>query len=268
MIKKIFLLPLLLLGLALTGCMESGTMLIVNTDGSGTIIARAFVNDQAMQGFAGGFGLGDEPGAAAPDVTASIKAGLEGAAKTFGDVKFESIKEAKNKLGWKGYEATYSFTDANKIKLASAGIQGDQGGGGMKMGGDEAAYKIKFTPGNPAKLEMIADMPDDAEANAEVPAEAAQSAQMMAMMAPMLKGMRMSYLVKVNGTVVESNGKYLNKNAGTLLLMDMEVDKLLGNPDGMKMLTAGKPDFAAIADQDIPGLKVHNPKVNVVITFK
>ena len=38
----------------------------------------------------------------------------------------------------------------------------------------------------------------------------------MAMMAPMLKGMRVSYLVKVNGKITESNGKYLNKESGTL----------------------------------------------------
>ena len=84
----------------------------------------------------------------------------------------------------------------------------------------------------------------------------------------MLKGMRVSYLVKVNGKITESNGKYLNKESGTLLLMDMQVDKLLTNPDAAKLMGGKKPDFKELSKKQIPGLKFHNPEENVKISFK
>jgi hypothetical protein len=269
-IKKIFLLPLLLGTLLFTGCIESGTMLVVNTDGSGTIIARAFMNTQVMEGFAGGFGgLGEGAGGAPPDMTESLKASLEGAAEIFGEVKFESIKEVKNKLGWKGYEATYSFTDANKVRMTSPDVEMD-GGGGPEMKGGDTIYDIKFSAGNPATIEFIAEIPEEDDGADEAGGEEeAFQPQMMAMMAPMLKGMRVSYLVKVNGKITESNGKYLNKESGTLLLMDMQVDKLLANPDAAKLMGNGKkPDFKELSKKKIPGLKFHNPEENVKISFK
>ncbi len=270
MIKKIFLLPLLLGTLLFTGCIESGTMLVVNTDGSGTIIARAFMNTQVMEGFGGLGGLGEGAGAPAPDMTASLKASLEGAAEIFGEVKFESIKEVKNKLGWKGYEATYSFTDANKVRMASPDVEMDGGGGGPEMEGGDTIYDIKFSPGNPATIEFIAEIPEEEDDGADEAGgeEEAFQPQMMAMMAPMLKGMRVSYLVKVNGKITESNGKYLNKESGTLLLMDMQVDKLLANPDAAKLMGGKKPDFKELSKKEIPGLKFHNPEENVKISFK
>ena len=185
----------------------------------------------------------------------------------FGEVKFESIKEVKNKLGWKGYEATYSFTDANKVRMASPDVEMD-GGGGPEMEGGDTIYDIKFSPGNPATIEFIADMPEEDDVPEAGGEEEAFEPQMMAMMAPMLKGMRVSYLVKVNGKLTESNGKYLNKESGPLLLMDMQVDKLLANPDAAKLMGGSKPDFKELSKKVIPGLKFHNPEENVKISFK
>ena len=289
MIKKLCLSLALTLPLFITGCMEMGSMLILNKDGSGKIIARMYMNDGGLGGLGAAFG--GEAGGEAPDPLADVKKQMENAAASLGEgVELESVKEVKNKAGWKGYEGIYTFNDVNKVKLQLVGMdeEGDEedgaGGapGGLSMGGGgDMAYNLRFTPGDTATLELVADMPekDDAadaaaDAGAEIGgADGAPDAAMMSMMAPMFAGMRMSQMIKVNGEITDTNAKYVNKDTGTVLVFDMKVDKLFANPEALKMMGQGgdtewAQDFEKLEALNIEGLKIQNPTEPLKISFK
>jgi len=281
MIKK-FLMLLAVVGSVLaSGCFENGTMLLLNKDGSGKIIARNYINDAGGLGALGGLGaaLGAEAGEEVemPDIAAGIKEAMENAAGSFGEgVELVSIKAVNNKLGWKGYEGVYSFPDVTKIKFkAVENALGDADGGvATEFNNSDMSYTIKFTPGDTSTLELLAELPDEeagGDGADEVDAADMNNPQMMAMMAPMFAGMRMSYMIKVNGDITDTNARYVNKSNSSILVADIQMDKLLQNQEAMQALMAGggkNPDFEKLDQMDIPGLKMQNPTKALKISFK
>ena len=280
----------------ITGCKEDGLLLNINPDGSGTIVVRSFVNDEAMKQMSGGFpggGGGDNGGLTIEpsDPTEEAKDEVESLGKALGEVTLASGKAIKNKAGWPGYEAVYSFKDANKIKLtlsadmimdedlAADADADDFGGGGPEMdggggGGETPEYTIKFTPGNPARLEIMAiiDEAADAEAAArsdqEVEMEMKQTQMQAGMMAGMLKGMRSTIMVRVNGTVVDSNADITSAAGNNVfVLADMKMAEAMTDPGVMQMMkeTKGAMPSKSI---NLPSVKLQNPRAPVVVTFQ
>jgi hypothetical protein len=275
----------------LTGCMESATLIRVGKDGSGTITHRMYMSTDMMdmmQGMASGMvGATGETGADMPEIDplADMKASLKdqfGVAATL-----EGTKDVVNAAGWKGVEATYKFANVNDLDMtASAKAEDD----GMGMEPNGPTYKFEFTPGDTATLKLVPLGQDGAAAD-EVPAaqttadagdaeSAVPEMEMegmdamgnmgMQMMAPMLKGMRMSLLVAVDGKVVESNASFPHpSHANVVTLADIDFDKLLAHPEGMKALQAG-PDAnpADLAKLGIDGVKVEDPAKEIVIRFE
>jgi len=95
-------------------------------------------------------------------------------------------------------------------------------------------------------------------------------AGMMQMMAPMLKGMRLAMIVQVEGNITETNAKYKSpKNPNVVILMDVPMDKLLTNPEAMKLMSSKKPeDEARISKLNIPGVRLEDDGTIVIIKFK
>jgi hypothetical protein len=93
---------------------------------------------------------------------------------------------------------------------------------------------------------------------------------MAQMMIPMLKGACMSFLVHVNGKVVDTNAKHRSgKHPNVLVLMHCPVDKILEHADASKLLMAqdpaGKQKLASMA---IPGVRMEDPGKTVVVSFE
>jgi hypothetical protein len=288
--KLIFTLCSILPLLLFTGCKEDGLLLTVNPDGSGTITVRTFMNSEAMEGMAGGLagglaGPGDADGLKInSDPAADIKSNVEQIGKNLGEVTLVSGKTLKNKAGWPGYEAVYSFTDANKIKLTlnpfAEEIENDDAFGGEDEmggpGGDSNApeYTVQFAKGAPAKLTLTAVIDEAAEAeaasktDAEVQQEMQQAQMQAPMMAPMLAGMPSTIMVKINGSVVDSNAA-ITSSAGkqAFMLADMKMAEVLTDKAliaKMAKYKGGMPKETIISK----GVKLQNPAEPVVVTFQ
>jgi len=271
--KKIFisvcsLLPVFLL----SGCKEDGLLLNINPDGSGTAVIRSFMNSAAMNSMTSGFGGGDAGGAIeGPDPIKEARNEVEVIAAAMGGLTLVSGKEAKNKAGWPGYVGVYSFADVNKVRITLNKPDSDAE---ESDGTDNPEYTVKFTPGSPARLEINAeiDPKKDEEAAArsdqEVQMEAKQMQMQAGMMGPMLAGMRSTIMVRVNGTVTESNAD-ITSPAGnnTFILADMKLAEALSDPVVSQMMIETK---GAMPDRSIntKAIKLQNPRAPVVVTFQ
>ena len=302
--KKIFVGTVLLALFFVSGCIESTTMLDLNRDGSGKIVVREFMSPQItqmMEGmgnmFAGMEQAGEQGSSPKPEKADIFKDQIEDNVKKFGEgVKLVSSKKLKNKEGWKGYEAVYSFADINTITIPIGDV-GDQGEGpGMGQGdstesedsGSDTVYNFKFSPGEPATLEIVPKV-DETDADAEKAAESAEvamedmpemeegmdemGAQMMqgmgAMMGPMLKGMRMTFMVRVADDIKDTNSAHKwPKRPNMITVMDMQVDKMLGNAKAMQLLQSqDEESIAKIEKMNIEGIKLEPPTKTISLTF-
>ncbi len=257
-----------------SGCLENAMLLKVNKDGSGTMTYRAFISDDVLAMAA----MGDPSGeSAAIDPFEDIKKKL---AEQFGEAaKLESSRSLKNKKGWEGFEAVYAFDDVNKVSLAD--IQAGDSGSGVPMEQVGTSYNFTFTPGDVATLKMapVTMGMDEAEADEAVEemmdGSGAKMGEMDEMQFGMMKqmlagtGMRVSFLVFVNGEVVETNSRFQSaKRPNVIALMDISMDKLFEDPQASKLLLAGEDGLDKLADLQIKGVQLESPNREIFISFK
>jgi hypothetical protein len=287
--------------------MENATLVQVNKDGSGTITYRMFLSDQLtgmMAGMAGTMAaLNDGTNQPPPelDPMADIKNSLEG---QFGpDVKMVSTRDVTSAEGWKGVEAVYEFQSVADIHLQKGESTSAAGPGGPVIEQVGPEYAFQFTPGDIATLKLVpltvpssseeppsepADGPDSGVAPVEGEAIPSATPAMgmppgmdagmedmlggmgLQMMAPMLKGMRVSMLISVDGEIVETNAKFRSeKHDNVVTLIDIAFDKVLNDPKGAKLLQSGQQtDPRELAKLDIEGLHLEEPDKELTIRFK
>ncbi len=277
-----------------SGCIESTTLLDVKKDGSGKIVVREFMSPQVTQMMdgMGNMFAGMEVAGAKPaepvEKKSMFKDMIDGKLKHFGEgVELVSSEELTNKQGWKGYTATYSFKDINNISIAMGDSEAT-GGGEISVPGDTkeekeddssaADYTFKFVGGDSCKLQIISAGKEDADDVAVEPVAGTEGMEEMgdqmmagmgAMMGPMLKGMRLTFIVRVEGKIKQTNSAYPWKDrANTITVMDMPVDKMLGNPEAMKLMQSQDDSaLAKIEKLGIEGVKLEKAGKTIEIEF-
>lgn len=278
------------LAFVLAGCIESTTLVTVNGNGSGTITLYEYLSPE-LSGMMNGMGdmvgqIGDamqqpgQQGGAAAKPAEKVDMFAQGAkdkAQKFGEgVKLVDYAKRTSKNGWQGYRATYAFNDVRKLTVTIGDNETQDGSGGTTKTKGDSRYTFKFTPGDTASLEIV-PMKDPAPAApaaggaAEVAAEAPDmGGEMMGMMAPMLKGMRLSFLVQVEGAIKETNSKYRSeKNPNVVTIMDVPMDRVLSNPAALKLMSSKKPeDREKMAAMNIPGVRMESLEKTITVKFK
>jgi hypothetical protein len=277
--------PLILLTLAgLMGCFQVDMLIKVNPDGSGTIeetiLMRKDVIEQ-MKSMAQSFA---PEGEAPPEEEFSLldEDELRAEAANFGkDVSFVRAEPLVT-ADYEGYKAVFAFKNINDLKV-------DQNPGGNLPGGEEEegekqkpeliTFKLKekgktsvLTITMPeekdkdkGKVEDSGDKPSDKEA----PPSAGEDELAMTMMKEMMRGMRMSISVQVNGKIKKTNATF-REGKNRITLMDMDFDKLLASEEKFREFAMADPDQVSGAKEvmkDIPGIKVETEKV-VTVKFK
>lgn len=297
MIRSISKLVPVLAALVLSGCIEYATLIDLKKDGSGTLTMRLYMSDQMASGIETMESMMvGVAGAAAGMMTDTVTAAESAVPGTFPDFSIKeqleegvmdsvtamgeglelvSSADITNSKGWPGYQAVFSFKDINTVRLGQ--IKMEDSGNGMNSSssmGAEQEYSFRFTPGSPAVLEIIslAKKPSEAGAAEEVLPGMEQADEMagamMQMMAPMLQGMRMSALIKVDGTITETDAAHVaGENRNAVVVYDINIDQLLKNPEVARQMS--NPAFLEGAeDKNIPGLRVHNPGRNIRVAFE
>jgi len=180
-------------------------------------------------------------------------------------VKFVSASRISRTWG-EGYKAIFSFKDVGQLKIMQdpnkipTGLDQDE-----QLAKQEEAMRFRFTKGSPSTLMIILSPSDFKPGKPEAETHESDSTS-DAMMLEMLKGLRFSSVVEVNGTIKETNATY--KEGQRITLFDVEFEKLVADREKFKQLSRIHPNSLEEAKEllkDIPGLKV---ETNRVVTVK
>lgn len=229
----------LLTALALPSCLQQATTIHLKADGSGTIVEETTFGAQmaAMLG-----GLGGEQGKDPLKELASADKANARAAKLGEGVTVEKA-EAIDNNGSKGARVTYHFTDINKLKFtASGGVQDvmpEMPNAPATKKPLEKATTFKLADGTltiniPEQEKPALPTGEKKEGAPAAGEDELQGAQMEAMMTQMLADAKVSLKLVVEPGIAETSATHVDGN--TITLMEMDMNKVLKNPDAMKQL--------------------------------
>jgi len=273
MFRKLFAVVIAAAMFAVTGCIDSTTVVKVKKDGSGIIVesvyfGKAFI--QMMQQMTAQMGGKPEaPGAAKPfDPPLEVEKYKSKAEQMGEGVTYQSAKKVQKSDGSPGVQVIYAFTDINKLKLSMQDAGGGAGGPGMG-GAQEAKDPITFQMAKAAKPKLVIIMPKPdkakgAEGKAPAVADAGKTPpepppEQMAQMKQMFDGLRMRLAVMVDGKITKSNATYQEKdkdgNSHIVTLFDMNFGKLISDEAAFKKLAAmGDVQDMAVVKEKLKGI--------------
>ena len=245
----------------LAGCLQVEQTVNLKADGSGTIVVSTVMSKEAMQQISSLSALDPEKKQKNPiDEMMSEEKAKHQAAQMGEGVKFVKGEKIKTDKG-EGAKLTFSFTDINKVKMD---VNLGDAAPTPKGGDAKPPVSFQFTKGSPSKLTMTMNQ-SAPEKKAETAAEDPNEAAGLAMAQQMMKGMRITMNLNVDGTLVATNATH--KAGNKITLMDIPMDELLKDPKKfLASQKAGSFTDAMAVFKDVPGLKIETkPTVTVEI---
>lgn len=258
---------------ALAGCIDSATKIIVKTDGSGTIEKTIVVSTSLVE-FLEGMGMGGD--AASIETAMLSEKSLKAEASQMGaGVAFVSSQKITTTKG-NGYKAVYSFKDITTVRLdqnpaADVTLPSAGGAAGSGQAGNPELYTFRFTKGSPATLTIVAPKVQPSASAAQgtqTQTDAKEAEQMLAVMRPLYADLRMAVTVEVMGRIAETNATYVD--GSTVTLMDLDFGKILADDAVFKKLASTQAQ--SVKDvQDLvkafPGVKLDTQE-SVTVKFR
>ena len=249
---------------ALTGCINSTTLIKLKADGSGTVEQTTLMNTAALKAMM--------PGADKQMGSGVVnKADLERTAARMGKgVRLVSAEPAKGANGFEGSKAIFAFDDINQIQVSQGPSMSGSTDGRvdaeptpqdpvrftLTQSGGTSKLTIAFVdkPGGSSQGGTPSDMPD------------LTNPMMMGMIKSMFAGFKLNIDLEVAGSIVKTNAEYVTGSRLTLLEMDM--DSLLADEAKLKALQSKLGPDASLSAikpylKDIKGIKVDGPTITV-----
>jgi hypothetical protein len=255
------------------GCIAADVLVRVKGDGSGTVEKTLTMNPAAMADLAQTMkSAGAKSSKAKDPATLTDKELLAGpfdpeilkseAARMGEGVTFVSATPIREKERV-GVKAVFAFKDVNTLKVSQKVL-----GESSPMSKPTPADDMKFTlvkKGGRSVLTLkskgleLKDGSTTAKPKATPPAGMDQMAKgMMEMVKPMLKGLRVTIGVEVDGTVVKTNSRFAEGNRVTFL--DLDFSALLADEKALQKFSedmGGSVEQQKAALAKVPGMKVH-----------
>lgn len=251
---------------ALSGCINSATLIKVKPDGSGTVEQTTLVNMGALKAMMPG-----APGGQAtnPINEADLKKTADRMGKGVRLVSTEPMKAG----GFEGMKAIFAFDDINQVQINQDPDMGSAPGGGMmaerKSGDDPVTFKLTKQGANSVLTIAFKDKPG-AGTKTSTPSPGdmpdLSNPMIMNMLKTMFDGFKINIAVEPVGTIVKTNAEYVTGSRVTLLEMDMAA--LLADEAKFKALQGKLGPDASLSEvkpylKDIKGIKVDGPVVTI-----
>jgi hypothetical protein len=300
--RRIFIFVCAVASFAMSGCLKVKQLVVVNPDGSGSIVvSTAFPPDtvammsqmSALQNLGG-----DQSGASAAPATDIFynEDQLRDAAAQFGEGVTLQKSEKIEKDGTRGAIAVYEFKDISRVKLNTRqNMQMGEAMTALKSGVDASGgdfIRFAFAKGDPSRLTIL--MPQfksNVGQTAGLPSQPAPSAPQLppelaalgglgglgglgagagAMTMQMFKGMEISFAVQVKGNVIKSNASQQDgEHKDRFILLGMKFDELMNSPEFQKIANENISDQGEMMKQffSLPGAHLETNR-EVIIEFK
>ncbi|MGH9176691.1 MAG: hypothetical protein ACRD1H_20140 [Vicinamibacterales bacterium] len=254
-----------------SGCINSGTLVKVKPDGSGTIEQTLLVNAAALKGLMSG--IGGATGEVKDTGGVLNEAEFKRSAERIGarPVSLTPLKEG----GFEGAKALYAFDDITKIRVdQDPQLAGSSAGTPSKPPSSKNPIKFAFArQGANSVLTITVD--EQITAPGSKPAEGAKPSiekmdpAMLQMVKTMFQGFKVLIDLEVDGKIIKTNADYVNGSRVTLLELDMAT--LFENEAALTALQSKVGPGASIAEvrpylKDIKGVKINDP--NLTIEFR
>ncbi len=262
--RRLLLLSVIIISLAISGCIDSTTKVTVNGDGSGIITETMGMSKEIIKQMQQMIPV-EEGRVVSEEDFFKKKDFIEKAAEYGQDVKLIDFKISSNDKSVYA-QAVFEFDDVAKIRIK----QGDTPdmGGAQGSGQDEKFVTFSFNKlGNNPTLKIMIPREDSIEADkAAVQAQVKKpSAAEAAMMKQMFAGMHFAGLIEVNGKITSTNAQYVS--GSTITLFDVEFDKILDKPEVLAQLQATQSSQQAQAIfKGLDGMMIETNK-EIEITF-
>lgn len=267
--------------LGLSGCIEQGTVVTVQPDGSGTIHLQMAFSPKLAENLPGTEAGATGDAAAVKSPLAYDEARWQAKAKEFGpEVRFVGGKEVTTPAGWKGYTVDYAFADISKVVLRVEEGQAAQPGEPPPPAEDApgalpnkvSGFTFTFVPaaaGAPATLVAVPTLrppPANPAPVAAAPAhkDPKEAENERAMARKLLTGMRISTTLVLAGTLSASDAHRVAGDAeNAVVLLDLNLDKVMAD-DGAFQKFIDSQDAPIAPDlTGLPGFRAEEQPVTV-----
>ena len=265
---------------AVSGCIQSSTIIKMKPDGSGNIEQTMTMSAEAVAQFSALAAMGDDKdkkaGKGGIDDLFSEKEARDAAAKMGQGVTFVSSQKIDTP-DRKGLKAIYAFTDIRKLSLdemKSPNMGDAAGAAGAPAAKDPPmTFDFKQLPGGNGLLTINQSSVDkalktgDAKPAAKDAVDTKMAEQGLEMAKAFMKGMKIDVLIQVP-RVVKTNSPYVEGTTVTLLSMDF--DKVLADPKALERMNG----LTTLADtkaalKDFKGIKINlEPQVTIEFAGK
>lgn len=252
-----------------SGCLKVETNVKVNKDGSGKVYEKVLMSktfvDMISQ-FAQSFGDTSE----ADEFSLFNEEELKESGKEYGQgVEYVTGKKISTDK-WEGFEAVYSFTDLNNIRLKPDPAKKiDVGMNQDKDDPGEEYYFFKFIKGEVP--EVIIDRPD-IESKINVDADTTQDvgddSEIGEEFFKMMEGMSIKVTMEFDGDIVKTNARYVDDSKITFV--EMNIAEMMKKKDEFKEFMNREPENLDELEEfveEFPGMKIEFQKP-VVVKFK
>lgn len=253
-----------------SGCLQVNTNVKVNPDGSGTIEETVMMSNEVInmfKQFANSFS--DDSTQKQEDFEMFKEEDAKKRASDYGEgVEYVSGEHITTDTQ-EGFKAIYSFKDLNLLKinqnpnskLSMDELKGE-GMGEDTVDVKEEYVNFQFIKGNPSEIIVHFAQPKEKEDNKFDNEEsesdtASQNMAEMGQLKQILKDLKMTLSLELNGKIEETNATFVDNSKITLFEIDF--GKLIDNPEKFKEFTKIHPnslDELKEIVKGIPGIKI------------
>jgi hypothetical protein len=249
------------LAFALSGCINSATLLKVKPDGAGTIEQTILMNTAALKGLLAGLDAQAQAKTTSPFNEAEFQ---KMAASLGKGVRFVSSTPL-SQGGFEGAKALFEFDDVSAIRIQENPEVGSPMGGKLSMSSSAPVTFGFARKGANSVLTVTFDEKSVSKpSSGETKPAPNIDPMMLGMMKTMFQGFKIAIDLEVDGTIVKTNADYVNGSRITLL--ELELAGLLEDEAKLRELQ-GKVG-ASLAEirpflKDVKGVKVNHSVVTV-----
>ena len=248
-----------------SGCFEVETIITVKRDGSGTVREHVVLKNEMIimmlkltQQMRGDERKQEDGEELFDQKTLREKAGSMGEGVTF--ISGEALTE-----DGEGYEATYAFKDINTLRVKTIpDFQQPNSSGDRDEEEDRKEITFEFRKGSPATL-IVFTPPVERNKREFSDEEQEDEGESIETARTLLKDFRISTVIEIDGTVVESDATFREKSR--IILTDIDFDKLTADENLLRAaMKNDNPSDDAVKElmKKYPGLKVELNKKTTV----